>query len=200
MYENFGFPPEQAKKQAKIVFEKANSQSAEKILQIEKIKTEKPYSDMILKNPSLKTKAEIEVAFGTKTEKIDVSEREKAINEITEKFGVDEEIAKVLLIKTAEELARNGETELAEKLISDEKKSENTETNLQTNSETADTEKVKNTQENNLANGHEKTPSEEVTLGSKTAEKSPVQAKKSDIIPKIDVAETDISTPKRGRR
>ena len=133
MYESQGVPADVAKQSAKEVFKKAQAQSAEKIIQIEEVRADNNTSNMTVRH-------------GSQVEKIDITERDKAVEELGEKFGVTEKEAETLLEKAQEKIDESKEP-------------------------TADKEKSvgKNAEKSDKPlNGHEKTPTESVNLGEKT--------------------------------
>ena len=99
MYESQGISPDVAKQSAKEVFSKAQSQSAEKVLQIEEIKVDKTSleSHGVAKNEA--QDAVMTVKYGSQSEKIDLTDREKTLSEIGDKFDVSEKEAEKLLEK-----------------------------------------------------------------------------------------------------
>lgn len=121
MYRQQGVPEHIAKPMAKEVFAKAQTQSAEKVLQIEEIRAEVP------QNPSsaeTQTEIYLTVRVGNQTEEINISDREKAVAEVSEKFGVSEEEAENLL-ERAEETIQNAAEEASETVEEEEEKSVN---------------------------------------------------------------------------
>lgn len=106
MYREQGVPEHIAKPMAQDVFNKAQAQSAEKVLHLEEIRSEVPT------NSAAETQAEIfmTVKFGNKTEEINITDPEKAIAEVSEKFDVGEEAAAALLDRAAEEINENSES------------------------------------------------------------------------------------------
>lgn len=107
IYKKQGVPEDIAKQISKEVFKKAESQNAEKILQIEEIRAES-YTNTSASNQ--KTEMKMRVKFGNKSEEIDITQRDKALAEIQEKFDVSE-ISAVILLEKAQEYIENSETE-----------------------------------------------------------------------------------------
>lgn len=100
MYKKQGIPENIANQMAKEVFAKAEAQSAEKVLQIEEIKAE---------TQNGKTEFKAVVTSGNKSEEIIISDPEKAVSEISEKFEVSENTAVMLIEKAQENI--NGDSE-----------------------------------------------------------------------------------------
>lgn len=100
MYREQGVPEHIAKPMAQDVFAKAQAQSPEKVLHIEEMHAE------MSANPTAGTSTEIfmTVTSGSKAEEINITDREKAIAEVCETFGVDEDAATALLDRAAENL------------------------------------------------------------------------------------------------
>lgn len=122
MYRKQGVPEHIAKPMAQDVFAKAQAQSPEKVLHIEEIHAETPT------NPTAaETQTEIfmTVKFGNKTEKINVTDPEKAIAEISDKFDVGEEAAAILMDRAAESISDEMENQ-EEVEMSDISESEHT--------------------------------------------------------------------------
>ena len=95
MYKEQGLPDDAAEQMAKDVFEKAENQSSEKTLHIEEVREE-------TKGGNKETT--VKITSGEQTEEIDMSDHDKAIDEISEKFNVDTETA-AQTIERAEEAA-----------------------------------------------------------------------------------------------
>lgn len=95
MYKEQGLPDDAAEQMAKDVFEKAENQSSEKTLHIEEVREE-------TKGGNKETT--VKITSGEQTEEIDISDHDKAIDEISEKFNVDTETA-AQTIERAEEAA-----------------------------------------------------------------------------------------------
>ncbi|MBD5160293.1 MAG: hypothetical protein HDT23_08665, partial [Ruminococcus sp.] len=95
MYKKQGIPEDVAKQISKEVFAKAESQSAEKVLNIEEIRAE---------TQAGKTDTKVIVKSGNKSEEVDISDPEKAVNEISEKFEVSPETAEVVIEKAQENI------------------------------------------------------------------------------------------------
>lgn len=100
MYREQGVLEHIAKPMAQDVFAKAQAQSPEKVLHIEEMHAE------MSANPTAGTSTEIfmTVTSGSKAEEINITDREKAIAEVCETFGVDEDAATALLDRAAENL------------------------------------------------------------------------------------------------
>lgn len=141
MYRKQGVPEHMAKQMAKDVFSKAESQSAERVLQIEEIRAEKQNNST--------TEIKAVVTSGNKTEEIEISDSDKAIKDISEKFEVPEAAAAVILAKAAEQI------EESEKEQIDEAQEESMKDETEISQPYLDSEK-KNKSEENLINGHEK--------------------------------------------
>ena len=149
MYEAQGVPADVARKSAKEVFTKAQAQSAEKIMQIEEIKTAKQSAEVHGAANSVADDSVMTVRYGNRSEDINIGEREATLAEIGDKFGVSEEEAGTLFDKAQE---KNNDIQ--------ESKPEKPKTN-----EKSDDKPL---------NGHEKTPTEAVTLGAeKTVSETP---------------------------
>ena len=95
MYKKQGIPEDVAKQISKEVFAKAESQSAEKVLNIEEIRAE---------TQSGKTETKVIVKSGNKSEEVEISDPEKAVNEISEKFEVSPETAEIVVEKAQENI------------------------------------------------------------------------------------------------
>ena len=102
MYKAQGLPDDVAKQTAKEVFAKAQAQSAEKVLQIEEINVTRHSEDVHGITANKKLDAVMTLRYGGQTEEIDISDRDKALEEIGEKFGVPEDEA-VKLLERAED-------------------------------------------------------------------------------------------------
>lgn len=108
MYRKQGVPEHIAKPMAQDVFAKAQAQSPEKVLHIEEIHAETPTN-----STAAETQTEIfmTVKFGNKMEKVNVTDPEKAIAEISEKFDVGEEAAAILMDRAAESISDEAENQ-----------------------------------------------------------------------------------------
>ena len=149
MYESQGVPADVAKQSAKEVFKKAQAQSAEKIMQIEEIKNVKQSAEVHGVAANEATASVMTVKYGNRTEDIEMGEREATLSEIREKFGVDEKEAETLLDKAQE---KNNDVH-------------------ETNPEKP---KTKEKPADTPLNGHERTPTESVNVGTQaTAPQSP---------------------------
>lgn len=95
LYKKQGIPEDVAKQISKEVFAKAESQSAEKVLQIEEIRAE---------TQSGKTETKVVVKSGNKSEEVEISDPEKAVSEISEKFEVPPETAETVIEKVQENI------------------------------------------------------------------------------------------------
>lgn len=95
LYKKQGIPEDVAKQISKEVFAKAESQSAEKVLQIEEIRAE---------TQSDKTETKVVVKSGNKSEEVEISDPEKAVSEISEKFGSSAETAETVIEKVQEDI------------------------------------------------------------------------------------------------
>lgn len=95
LYKKQGIPEDVAKQISKEVFAKAESQSAEKVLNIEEIRAE---------TQAGKTETKVVVKSGNKSEEVEISDPEKAINEISEKFEVSPETAETVIEKVQEDI------------------------------------------------------------------------------------------------
>lgn len=95
LYKKQGIPEDVAKQISKEVFAKAESQSAEKVLNIEEIRAE---------TQAGKTETKVIVKSGNKSEEVEISDPEKAINEISEKFEVSPETAENVIEKVQENI------------------------------------------------------------------------------------------------
>ena len=102
MYKKQGVPEDAAKQMSKDVFAKAELQSAEKVLQIEEIRTEKQ---------SEKTETKVVVSSGNQSEEVEITDSEKAATEISEKFSVPQETAIIVVEKAQENIEENTEKE-----------------------------------------------------------------------------------------
>lgn len=102
MYKKQGIPEDIAKQMSKEIFAKAESQSPEKVLQIEEIRAE---------SQAGKTETKVVVKSGNQSEEIEISDPEKAISEITEKFEVPETAAIIVVEKAQENIENNVEEE-----------------------------------------------------------------------------------------
>ncbi|MDE6425335.1 MAG: hypothetical protein K2K89_04245 [Ruminococcus sp.] len=95
LYKKQGISEDVAKQISKEVFAKAESQSAEKVLNIEEIRAE---------TQAGKTETKVIVKSGNKSEEVEISDPEKAINEISEKFEVSPETAENVIEKVQENI------------------------------------------------------------------------------------------------
>ncbi|MCM1315621.1 MAG: hypothetical protein NC205_01310 [Prevotella sp.] len=95
LYKKQGIPEDVAKQISKEVFAKAESQSAEKVLNIEEIRVE---------TQAEKNETKVIVKSGNKSEEVEISDPEKAINEISEKFEVSPETAENVIEKVQENI------------------------------------------------------------------------------------------------
>lgn len=95
IYKKQGIPEEIAKQISKEVFAKAESQSAEKVLQIEEIRAE---------TQAGKTETKAIVKSGNKSEEVEITDPEKAVIEISEKFEVSPETAEIVIEKVQENI------------------------------------------------------------------------------------------------
>lgn len=111
MYREQGVPEHIAKPMAQDVFAKAQAQSPEKVLHIEEIRVEAPTNSNVAQ-----TQDEIfmTVKFGNKSEEINITDREKAIAEISEKFDVGDEAAAILMDRATENINDEAENQEAE--------------------------------------------------------------------------------------
>lgn len=146
MYKKQGVPEHIAKQMAKDVFAKAEAQSAEKVLHIEEIKAE---------NQTNSTEVKVVVTSGNKSEEIEISDSDKAVKDISEKFDVSEAAAAVVLAKAAEQMEDSNSQSLEENQNeSMENEKEISEKDISSEKEKTDTENVK--KEEAAINGHEK--------------------------------------------
>lgn len=111
MYKKQGVPEDVAKQMSKEVFAKAESQSPEKVLQIEEIRTE---------SQAGKTETKVVVKSGNQSEEIEFSDPEKVENEISEKFEVPKETAKIIVEKAQENIENNVEEKEMQSVNSEE--------------------------------------------------------------------------------
>lgn len=111
MYKKQGIPEDIAKQMSKEIFAKAESQSPEKVLQIEEIRAE---------SQARKTETKLVVKSGNQSEEIEISDPEKAISEISEKFEVPEETAIIVMEKAQENIENSVEEEEMQSVNSDE--------------------------------------------------------------------------------
>lgn len=98
IYKKQGVPEDIAKQMSKDVFAKAELQSVEKILQIEEIKAEKQ---------SENTETKMIIKSGNQSEEVDITDSEKAVTEISEKFSVPQETAIIVVEKAQENIEEN---------------------------------------------------------------------------------------------
>lgn len=106
LYKKQGIPEDIAKQMSKDVFAKAEMQSAEKVIQIEEIRAE---------TQNNKTEFKMNVKSGNRSEEVDITDKDKAVNEISEKFGVSEDIAEIVVNRAQENI-----TESRKIIVSDE--------------------------------------------------------------------------------
>lgn len=118
MYKKQGIPEDIAKQMSKEMFEKAESQSAEKVLNIEEISTE---------TQSGKTKVTVTVTDGNQSKEIDMTDPEKAVAEVAEYFDVSEETARAM-VEQAQENIEDIEEETVSESETEEAPSETSET------------------------------------------------------------------------
>jgi hypothetical protein len=103
MFKSQGLSDETAKQSAKSVFSKAQAQSAEKVLQIEEIKVSKQTAETHGNDTSVEAVAT--VRYGGRAEEIELSEREQALADLVDKFGVTEEEAELLLTQADDKIS-----------------------------------------------------------------------------------------------
>ena len=103
LYKKQGIPEDIAKQMSIEMFEKAELQNAEKVLNIEEIKAE---------TKSGKTEMKMTVSTGNHSEEFDITDSEKAVSEISEKFEVPEETAIIVLEKAQENIEENADEEV----------------------------------------------------------------------------------------
>ena len=144
MYKAQGLSDEMAKQSAKDVFTKAQAQSAEKVLHIEKIKVDKQSAEAHGATPNEATESVMTVKYGGQSEEIAIGDREATLAEVGDKFGVSEDEAEVLINR-------------AEEIIDDSKGESVEQENVITNDKT-----------DAPLNGHEMKPTEAVELEVKT--------------------------------
>lgn len=108
MYREQGVPEHIAQPMAQDVFRKAQAQSAEKVLHIAEIRAKTPTDPTAADAPA---EIHMTVRSGSKTEEIDITDPEKAIAEVSEKFNVGEVDAAVLLDRAVEEINDNAENQ-----------------------------------------------------------------------------------------
>ena len=111
LYKKQGVPEDIAKQMSKEVFAKAEMQSAEKIIHIEEIRAE---------TQNNKTELKMNVKSGNQSEEIDITDREKAVSEISEKFGVSKDTAENVVEKAQENINDSENTESRKIIVSDE--------------------------------------------------------------------------------
>lgn len=141
MYKRQGVPERIAKQMAQDVFSKAEAQSAEKVLQIEEIRTEK--------QDNSKTDVKVVVSSGNKSEEIEFSDSDKAVKDISEKFDVPETAAAVVLEKAAEQIEE----------VENEQIDETQEDSMKDESEISESARIyekENKPDEKFINGHEK--------------------------------------------
>ena len=102
LYKKQGVPEDIAKQMAKEIFAKAELQSAEKVLHIEEIRSEKTAE---------KNDFKMVVSSGNKSEEFDISDTEKAVSEISEKFEIPEETAIIVVEKAQEDIEEHFDEE-----------------------------------------------------------------------------------------
>jgi hypothetical protein len=113
MYKAQGLPDDVAKQSAKEVFAKAKAQSAEKVLHIESIKVSQQSAEVhgTAKNETMASV--VAVKYGSKSEEFEMSDREKAMADLIEKYGVTEEEAENLYNRANERIeAERGSAEI----------------------------------------------------------------------------------------
>ncbi len=111
MYKKQGIPEDIAKQMSKEIFAKAESQSPKKVLQIEEIRAE---------SHSGKTETKVVVKSGNQSEEIEISDPEKAISEISEKFEIPEETAIIVVEKAQENIENSADEEEMQSINADE--------------------------------------------------------------------------------
>lgn len=102
IYKKQGIPEDLAKQISKEVFAKAENQSAEKVLHIEEIRAE---------TQNGKTEFKAVVKSGEQSEEINITDHDKAVNEISEKFDVPEITAMIVVEKAQEDMEYTENTE-----------------------------------------------------------------------------------------
>ncbi|MCM1508082.1 MAG: PcfB family protein [Ruminococcus flavefaciens] len=95
LYKKQGISEDVAKQISKEVFSKAESQSAEKVLNIEEIRAE---------TQAGKTETKVIVKSGNQSEEVEISDPEKAVEEISKKFDVSPETAETVIGKVQEDI------------------------------------------------------------------------------------------------
>lgn len=95
LYKKQGISEDVAKQISKEVFSKAESQSAEKVLNIEEIRAE---------TQAGKTETKVIVKSGNQAEEVEISDPEKAVEEISKKFDVSPETAETVIEKVQEDI------------------------------------------------------------------------------------------------
>ena len=98
MYKEQGLSDDAAERMAEDVFEKAEDQSAEKVLHIEEVR-----SETIGENKETTVK----VTFGEQEEEIDMTDRDKAMEEISEKFNVNADTARETIERAEEAVSED---------------------------------------------------------------------------------------------
>jgi hypothetical protein len=96
MFRSQGLSADEARQNAKAVFKKAQSQSAEKVLQIEEIKVNRQSAE-VHGTASGDIEPVATVRYGGRTDEIELADREKAKLELMENYGVCEEEAELML-------------------------------------------------------------------------------------------------------
>jgi hypothetical protein len=102
MYKSQGLSEETAKQSAREVFAKAQAQSAEKVLHIEEIKVARQSAEAHGATPNESMDSVITVRYGSQKEEFNMSDREKTLAELAEKYGVSGEEAEMLLNRADE--------------------------------------------------------------------------------------------------
>jgi hypothetical protein len=117
MYRECGVPEHTAKQMAKETFSKAQAQSTEKVLQIDQVKVQTSPKNSAQTADNVNTDSAqsaenvntvtvtIVVTYGNQTEEIDITDQQKSVAEISQKFEVSEESATILLNKAEEKSA-----------------------------------------------------------------------------------------------
>jgi hypothetical protein len=97
MFRSQGLSADEAQQNAKAVFKKAQSQSAEKVLQIEEIKVNRQSAEVHGTAMSSDIEPVATVRYGNQVDEIELADREKAKLELMEKYFVCEEEAELML-------------------------------------------------------------------------------------------------------
>ena len=110
MYIKQGASQDVASEMAKTVYEKAEAQNAEQIIEIEKVKADRYFDSDIPRSAT----AEMDLIYGDKSATVKLNDTEKARKAIMDTFGVDAETAEATIESGTTEMTFKQESKLQE--------------------------------------------------------------------------------------